>query len=406
MKKVIFLLAPWLLLASGCSNDDDPVQEEYSEPIVMTLSSDESRAMNGANDFGLEVFKELCAAHDKENIVLSPLSVSLCVSLAVNGASESVMDEILTAMGLEGNATSLDALNTLNAQLMDVLPKTDYRSKVVLANSVWLANGYTANSEYAELVGRIYEAPIINIDFGSDAGIKRINDWVSEKTAGLIPKFYDSPDPGIKGALLNATYFKGEWTVPFKEYNTKKMKFYSADYNLNRVDMMEETGAFAYFECADYSLVKKSFGNKAYSMVFICPDKSVNDALEALTPTAIDYAMKHLMPEVGYIRVPKFKITQRNDLGYALRSLGINDMFKSGALSRLATPVPYVRSVEQEVSFEINESGAEAAAVTGEPMDGALLDGKLAFVLDHPFLFMIREESTGAILFMGKIENL
>lgn len=122
----------------------------------------------------------------------------MCLSLAANGASDQTMAEILTAMHYEGNnADALANLNSVNSMLMDALPMTDPTSTVKLANSVWLAGGYPVLPAYAEAVGSSYQATVQNIDFGTMAGIEKINEWVTRSTDGVIKQIFNSPNRSL-----------------------------------------------------------------------------------------------------------------------------------------------------------------------------------------------------------------
>ncbi len=263
-----------LMLSVSCSSDNEPTQEPAPDPIKVDFDAGESRAMTASNGFGIDLFKSLSAAAAGENVVMSPLSVSMCLSLAANGASDQTMSEILSAMHYEGdNADALANLNSVNSTLMEVLPKTDPTSTVKLANSVWLADGYPVLPAYAETVGADYRATVQNVDFGSMAGIGKINEWVNRSTDGVIKQFFSVPQPFFDISLLNATYFKGTWKEPFKKSNTSKQTFNSADGTTVQVDMMTQGGKYDVSLTSDFTMLRKAFGNSAYNIFSYFPMK-------------------------------------------------------------------------------------------------------------------------------------
>ncbi len=397
-----------LMLSVSCSSDNEPTQEPAPDPIKVDFDAGESRAMTASNGFGIDLFKSLSAAAAGENVVMSPLSVSMCLSLAANGASDQTMSEILSAMHYEGdNADALANLNSVNSTLMEVLPKTDPTSTVKLANSVWLADGYPVLPAYAETVGADYRATVQNVDFGSMAGIGKINEWVNRSTDGVIKQFFSVPQPFFDISLLNATYFKGTWKEPFKKSNTSKQTFNSADGTTVQVDMMTQGGKYDVSLTSDFTMLRKAFGNSAYNIFFLLPNegKTADEVAASMSATSLQAALDNLRQIRADIYVPKTTVNNNLDLSENLKSLGINDLFSGSALNMIS-PQPF-RAIEvsQMAYFAMDEDGVTAASVTGMNGDGAPLLDYIEFRLDRPFLFFIRESSTGAILFLGKINK-
>lgn len=399
-----------LMLSASCSSDnDDPTPEPLPDPIKIDLNAGESRAMTASNEFGIDLFKSLSAAGAGENVVMSPLSASMCLSLAANGASDQTMAEILTAMHYEGNnADALANLNSVNSTFMDALPMTDPTSTVKLANSVWLAGGYPVLPAYAEAVGSSYQATVQNIDFGTMAGIEKINEWVNRSTDGVIKKMFTSPQPLVDMALINATYFKGKWQKPFKKGDTSKQTFTSANGSTTKVDMMKQSGQYAVSLASDFTMLVKQFGNYAYSMYFILPKegKTADEVAASLSGASIQAAIDNMKLLKADIYVPRTEVSNYFDLTESMKSLGINNLFKSNSLPLISTQPFQAIGMSQMTCFSMDEDGATAASVTGILGDGAppVID-YIEFRLDRPFLFFIREASTGAILFLGKINK-
>lgn len=401
-----------LMMSASCSSDnDDPTPEPLPDPIKIDFNAGESRAMTASNEFGIDLFKSLSAsaAGAGENVVMSPLSASMCLSLAANGASDQTMAEILTAMHYEGkNADALANLNSVNSTLMDALPMTDPTSTVKLANSVWLAGGYPVLPAYAEAVGSSYQATVQNIDFGTMAGIEKINEWVNRSTDGVIKKMFTSPQPLVDMALINATYFKGKWQKPFKKGDTSKQTFTSANGSTTKVDMMKQSGQYAVSLASDFTMLVKQFGNYAYSMYFILPKegKTADEVAASLSGASIQAAIDNMKLLKADIYVPRTEVSNYFDLTESMKSLGINNLFKSNSLPLISTQPFQAIGMSQMTCFSMDEDGATAASVTGILGDGAppVID-YIEFRLDRPFLFFIREASTGAILFLGKINK-
>ncbi|MCM1483871.1 MAG: hypothetical protein NC043_06010 [Muribaculaceae bacterium] len=156
--RMISIATAVAVVSAGCSSDNEEPVTKLPEPIQITMTGAESRAVEASTDFGIELFKAVCAQHEGENMMLSPLSASMCLSMAANGASEGALNGILEAMGMSQG--SLDALNSINAQILETLPKTDPTTTVNLANSVWLGNGYCADDKFSSAMMQKYGAEV------------------------------------------------------------------------------------------------------------------------------------------------------------------------------------------------------------------------------------------------------
>lgn len=410
MKNYLFMVpaACVLMLSVSCSSDNDPTPTPVPERIKIAFDAGESRATVASNEFGIDLFKNISAETAGENVVMSPLSVSMCLSLAANGASEQTLSEILAAMHCEGsNADALANLNSVNSTFMDVLPKTDPSSIVKLANSVWLADGLPVLPTYAAAVGSDYQATVQNVNFGTMSGIDKINEWVNRSTDGVIKRFYSGPQPDVEMTLLNAVYFKGVWKKPFKKNDTSKQTFKSADGSTDQVEMMKQNGKYVVSMNSDFTMLGKEFGNYAYSIYFLLPveGKTADEVAASLSGAAIQAALDNQKLMRADIYVPKTKINNSLDLVDNLKALGIDNLFKSGAMPGIST-VPF-RAMEltQMSSFAMDEDGVTAVTVTGLNGDSSAFIDYIEFRLDRPFLFFIRESSTGVILFLGKVNN-
>ncbi len=402
------LSIPAIALLSSCSSDNDPTPTSVPDCIKIAFDEGESRATVVSNEFGIDLFKNISAETAEENVVMSPLSVSMCLSLAANGASEQTLAEILAAMHYEGNnAEALANLNSVNSTFMDVLPKTDPTSIVKLANSVWLADGFPVLPDYAAAVGSDYQATVQNVDFATMSGIDKINEWVDRSTDGVIKCFYSEPQPNVEMTLLNAVYFKGIWKAPFNKNNTSKQTFRSADGTTAQVDMMKQSGDYVVSLNSDFTMLRKEFGNYAYSIYFLLPveGKTADEVAASLSGATIQAALDNQKVMKSDIYVPKIKMDNTLGLVDNLKALGIDKLFDAGAMPGIST-VPFrAVGITQMSFFAMDEDGVTASSVTGISGDAAPMLDYIEFRLDRPFLFFIRESSTGVILFLGKVNK-
>lgn len=399
-KEFIITLALGMLVWTGCSSDGP---EPNREPIVITMNQAESRAVEQSTEFGVELFKKICSNKEGQNVVMSPLSASICMSMLANGANDKARDEILTVMGLNNSADGLTTLNSINARLIESLPNTDNRAQVKIANSIWLRDNTQINNVFKKYMEDSYSALIDFADLNTQKGIQKVNAWVNKSTSGLIKTFFDEPE-NVSLAILNALYFNGKWAKPFDSADTKKRTFYGTSSN-KAVDMMNQTDSYGQYRCDDFDMLVKDFGNGAFRMNFILPTGIISDVIPILTSEKISDAWSELTVSSVSITIPKLKINGDHPLIDILKAMGINDIFASSSIDRISDISYKVEGIRQKVVFEMDEEGAKAAAVTGITGDTAFIP-MTSFILDHPFIFFISEKSTGAILFMGKVENL
>ncbi|MCM1484232.1 MAG: serpin family protein [Muribaculaceae bacterium] len=391
-----------VVMTAGCSSDEE-LPTSLPEPVQITMTGAESRVVEASTDFGIELFKAVCAQHQGENVIISPLSASMALSMAANGASNDALAEILTALGVDGG--DLPALNNVNARILETLPKTDPTTVVTLGNSIWLNKGYAINSGYASDMKRIYGATVENTDFSTMSGIDRINAWVKSQGNGMLDRIYSEPQPQLTGAILNALYFNGRWSSIFNAANTREAQFYGT-HHTGTVQMMHEVGYYRMYGTDGYTLLKKAFGNGAFIMDFILPDESVDEVLAMMSPTELRAALSTAEPYDVDLYVPRLTENISINLIDAIKCMGAEKLFNAGSLSGIA-PGFYSAGMEQKVILGLDEEGGKVFALNTTGMCGSYLPQEpVEFRLDRPFLFMIHEESTGAILLMGKIENL
>lgn len=413
MKATKYMLVAAIgIVAFGCSNDEPSVVEPVkSEPIVISMTPVETKAVECSSDFGLRLFREVCASEEGqgENVFMSPLSASVCLSMLANGATGETQQELLRLLGVDDGQPGLDALNSINSRLAAALPITDAQTRLLMANSVWVKDGIDIKDSFREMMESVYQATIKNAPLDTPEGIAQVNRWASDKTSGMIPSVMNQND-NVDVALINALYFKGEWTSKFSESNTDSDYFTREDGIKYKVKMMKSEETLGYTVNEYFRIVSKPFGNKAYSMFFLLPvDGSLSEALTALTTENWRNWISEMGSEDIKLKVPRYKLECGYDLIPVIKGLGCTKVFTPDAEldGMLSVENEMVDVLRQKTAIEVNEEGARAAAATivgvVESSAGPLKHGE--FYLDRPFAFMITEQSTGAIVFAGKVER-
>ena len=411
MKHLFQFLSILLLVAlAACTNEDNGlVVDEGEEDVARAfeLTQAESRAAADVLSFNQDFFKAVVASEKpKGNVVCSPLSASVLLSMVANSAEGDLRSEITKALG----CNDLEALNSLSQKYLLALPDVDKAVTFTSANSVWYSQEYTIAPEFESVTKKYYDAPNFGRNFGNaPAVVKEINDWCNDKTNGIIDKMLNTLPEGAVAVLANAIYFKGMWPIPFDKSQTEDMPFYGVN-GTSTVKMMHKLAFQDYLKTEQFDAAKMQIGSGKFEAFLIQP-KTDLDAF--ISTTNFDQILSAEY-DAGYIHyyMPRFKYQPEApiELEKPLLKLGISSINKGNNLVMFTKNFDVTFTVIQKIGAEFTEEGAEGASVTlgevvytnwgSEPEEPATLK------FDHPFVFMIRETTTGALLFAGKISDL
>ncbi len=408
-KPILILVAASSIAA--CS-DSEPTKEERGrskyEPIV--LSRAEKDIVSQQNAFSLDFFGQI-AAEKHENFMVSPLSVSMAMSMLANGAQGETLNEIVNTLGFEG--MDMDAVNTFNKRLAAELAAADKSVKLSLANSIWIDSSFPVYESFVSDNRNAYGAEIFNVELTTENTRRSINKWASDKTNGLIPEFLKTTLENSSIFLMNALYFKGTWTKKFDKALTAEGNFYNVDGTIGH-PMMMKVPYYNYvggYDDDGASWATIWYGNGAYELTLILPDRNVTlaDYLKGMDRDILSLSSGVWEPYVGNIVFPKFEISNELKLEDIMSTLGIRKAFEDSEadFSLISEKPMFISDIKHDTKIIFSEEGTEAAAVTGvtgdtcvDPMPSTDL------TFDRPFAFMIRERSTQSILFMGCVNKL
>ena len=365
-------------------------------------------AVEGNNAFALDLYSVLKA--EKGNLFLSPYSITSALAMTYGGARGDTAKEMAKALHFTLGA---DGTHPAFAELHALLEKIQEKGKVQLhvANSLWPQEGRDLKAEYLNLIKQHYDASITPVDYANAAeeACKTINAWVEERTKDNIKDLIRPGDlpPLTVLTLVNAIYFKGNWAKQFDPKDTTKSDFTLADGTKTQVSMMYQKGNFRYRQIEGAQLLELPYIGEELSMMFILPDKP--DGLSRIetqfTAKNMDAWMSRLSRKTVKVYLPRFKVTWGAfELNKALHALGMRKAFESNAdFSGMdQTGDLFIGPVLHKAFVEVNEEGTEATAATAVqmPRNG----GKTyTFRAAHPFLFLIRENVRGTILFLGRL---
>jgi len=402
--KINAILVVLMLTIASCSNNLVPGPDPAD--IVMTPKSLELVKTNNAFTFNL--FKTIPESQVK-NMMVSPLSISLALSMTLNGADGSTKTDMINALGF--NDLSVDDINLVYLDLVTALKKADPNVVLNVANSIWIRKNFPVLEPFIATNQKYYDARVESLDFNA-AALSTINRWVNEKTNAKIPKILDEISADEIMFLINAIYFNGKWQVQFEKSQTQNGSFTLATGGSVNVPLMKIKEMFGYSEQTGYEALKMPYGRGKFGMVVLLPDvgKTPDQLMEQLNSTAWDNLKTALNSPVKVdVWMPRFKFTWESDLNEILSSLGMAVAFSENQANFAKINGDnqlFITKVKHKTFIEVNEEGTEAAAATsvGIGLTSAGPNGP-EFHAVRPFLFFITEEDTGAILFAGKVEN-
>lgn len=398
MRKWLVLLLV-LTLLTGCSQSSPPA---VKPPGKLTA---EAAGTDSYNQFGFNLYQQL---RNKENILLSPVSIALALSMAYNGAAGETRAAMAEALLIEG--IDVEQLNQSNELLLAMLQDSDV--SVEIANSLWLKKDVPFLPDFIKDNEAYYDAQVSTLDFGSAAAVPIINKWVHDHTNGLIEEIVEGPiDPMTLAFLINAVYFQGDWTDAFAAANTQDNTFYSPSRKLT-VPFMNKTATFDYLEDKDLQAIRLPYGKGNMAMYIFLPT-DLEAFHQRLTQEQWAEWRVGFEPARGELSLPKFKFEYEQSLKEALKALGMGVAFDSMAadFSEMVQMQPgenvCISEVMHKAFIAVDEKGTEAAAVTSIIIRGTSLPSAPSFTMkvDRPFFFMIHDQQTDAILFMGSVHD-
>ena len=406
MKPAIFLFSAMLLIfISGCKKEDPAPAETNPKTIHLTASAQE--VIDRSNDFGIGLFKAVTAEDAGENLMLSPLSASAALTMLLNGCYGETYEQISDMLGYQD--LSIDEINAAYNSLVNQLLDADEQVELALANAVWYRAGFQVKSPYLDIMQNEFDARIEGLDFNAPSAVETMNQWASDNTNGKVDQVIDEISADAMLFLMNALYFKGMWTEQFKSENTTDAPFLLDNGTTANVPTMHGLIPVKSTFGDDYKAIELFYGRKNFSMVIVVPDDELEnftqelDAAEWLTITENLDAQSQLT-EMD-VSMPKFSFEYEKRLNDQLAALGMTNAFNPtlADLSGIADAGLFVSFVKQNTFVDVNEEGTEAAAVTTIGVELTSIGDQ--FVVDKPFMFAIREQTTNTILFIGQVFN-
>ncbi|MBN9504364.1 MAG: hypothetical protein BGO01_12000 [Armatimonadetes bacterium 55-13] len=383
----------------GCG--DSP--EEPNLPLPTPTQQEAGAKMQSkVNDFVFRLINASTTPTTEGNVCIAPLSVSLCLSALLNGASGSSIADLETTLGYKG--LSLQEVNDGSYAIVQGLLGSK-GSPITVANSIWIRGDFKPKPAYVSSLSNYYRALLTPVKNFQKPTVDKINAWTSEKTKERIPKLFDSLDPATVVVLANALTFDGKWSHPFKKQRTAQAAFHLANGDTIQVPRMFGNFEVPYYEAETWKAIRLPYQGEEFSMICVLPkespiqwlrkqtSKSMSDLIQNLKSGGIDTP----------ISIPRFNASYTLDLEAPLSNLGMGKLFKSIELNNLADfgPLKDQLSIGEAVHktyIKVDEEGTEAAA-TGIGVKAAAFRGN--FLADRPFAYFIVHHKTNLVLFAG-----
>ena len=394
--------------AAENGNANWSVNEEVDESFLI-LSDAQHEMVNNNNSFAFSLYNKTMGMNSR---VVSPLSVTYLMSMLANGADGETQQQILATLGWAGEGIqqpSLQDINDYSRMLIEKTARLDKAVTVEIANYVAVNKEFKLNSKFQKSVERDYKAGVESLNFTSPSTLKRINDWCNDRTHGMIPSIINELDPDAVSYLMNAIYFNGTWKDKFSKEETKQEMFRGYTRDIQYVDMMHRHSEYFYADGDGYSAVSIPYGNGAFRMTVILPSEGsfLRDVMASMDGGKFQELQRSMEKCNVDLKIPRFTTEVDLPLNDIISALGAPLIFSPQAdFSQFARGDFYVSKMFQKAKIEVSEEGTKAAAVTAAiMMMSAMRPEKkrnVVFHADSPFAYIISENSTGSIYFMGQ----
>ena len=431
--KNLFLIAAVVLscVMTSCSSSDetagDPDEPKrlvymIADPQPIQLTEAQRVFANDNNQFTLNFLKTVNEVDNTgKSFIYSPLSITYVLGMVNDAATGQTEKELEQTLGFHEGG--IKAVNEYCKKLIDGLPKVDENVKLNIANAIFLNKDYTLKPQFEQDMSDYYDAKAEALDFSSSQTLSRINGWCNEKTNGMIPTILNDVNPNMVSYLLNAIYFKADWRSKFDKNNTKEEAFTTENGTIT-LPLMHQNVLISYLKTDTYSAVILPYGSGLWNMTVLLPEegKTTDDVIKELAesstvnnPGWCETGGNYFQGYEVDLKLPRFetdsdtdKLGIKDGLVGLMKNMGINLAFDSylAEIPNMCNGPVYIAMMRQKAKIKVNEEGSEAAAVTVAGMldnsAGPMEYPKATFHANRPFVYVIREASSGVILFVGK----
>ncbi len=414
---VIALIVGAVFISIFYKPKDSDVESEDVPVAIDTHATAESvrSLVDSINDFSFDFYNEIIK-DEESNVFYSPYSIFTALSMAYEGAKGDTAAEMKDILNILQNDSVTESSF---GRLYNLLNHNIEGYKINTANAFWANDDYKFLDDYTNLLKNYYIAEANELDFSKNVqAAEIINSWIEEQTNDKIKDMIkpDMLSDLTKMVLANAIYFKGLWEKQFDSEDTYEEDFETNNFETVKIDMMEytdENNKFNYTETNYLKILEMNYQGNETSMIIILPkENNISLAEKQLSKENLTHWKNNFVTrEIDTLKIPKFKLETEYTLNDILSDMGIDDAFTPGVADFSGmdgTKNLFISKVLHKAFVEVNEEGTEAAAATAIIMELTAIPGEedlTTFIADHPFIFLIQQKETGAILFMGRVDD-
>ena len=419
--KIISLFLVLAIIVCGCNNNDSEVLKEIpSQTTILPVTNDgtinltkkvtannvsgknaDDTFINAQVDFAVNLFKKTVSVDKNKNVLISPLSATLALAMAFNGADGETKKEFERLMG----NISVEQLNEYLYSYINNLD--DSEIKLNIANSIWIKNGFNVKEDFLKANKNYYNSEVFGADFNSDT-VNDINKWASDNTDDMINKLLSDDDitKDTVMCLINALLFDADWENQYS--HTDATQTFT---NINGEKKTVQTlkcSAYTYYDNEKATGFKKNYANNNFSFVALLPDGNINDYVSNLNGKELLETLNNPQEVTANTQMPEFTYECNYDMINLLSPLGVVSAFDESKadFSKISNDL-YISKSIQKTKISVNEVGTKAAAVSTTFMTkGFMSDREYEVVLDRPFIYMIVDNRTNLPIFIGAVMDI
>ncbi len=395
---MLIAIGAWL---TSCENNSpNPGMQSH----LRKMSPSEQELVQTSNDFALHLLRVTDDLSGSDNVFISPLSVGMALGMLYNGAEGTTKEEIETTLGFSGFEPT--ELNKTFNELMSLLLLIDDKVDITIANSVWYSNRYTIKDEFRNRVMAYFDAEVKGLDFRKESAVSAINKWVDARTLGKIPVLVRQIPPGAVMYLINAMHFKALWKQPFAPDQTRRSPFQTPDGEVMAEMMSGKNMSMLHYLDKEVEMVELPYGNGQFCLTIFMPSENPGNFLRNFHTEDLNRYLARADTISMDVRMPKFSLDFEMELNEVLKTMGLKRAFTNDAelgglfMQKLSVKVS---EVLHKAVIDVDENGTRAAAATSIGIE--LTSMPMRVNLNRPFIFMVREHHTKAILFSGILRN-
>lgn len=401
----IALLVVFVIGLGGCEKKDE---KPNLTPKEIKLTAEAPAVIASSNEFGIDLFTKV-ASTDETNLMLSPLSASAALTMVLNGCHGDTYSQLKAALKYP-QELEIGDINEAYKSLVKQLLEADPKVTIAIANAIFYRFGFDIKQAFLNTMENDFGAHIEGLDFSSSSALNTINGWASDNTNGKIPKVIDEISADAVMFLMNALYFKGNWSYQFNKDQTTMQPFYLDNGGSVNVNTMIGKPVAKRYTGSNYRAIELPYGRTNFNMVIVVPEGTLTDFYGSLNIETWNQITDSFDGQTegteSLVFMPKFKFSFEKILNDQLQSMGMVDAFIPyvADFSGITDDEIFISFVKQNTFVEVNEEGTEAAAVTTVGFEVTSVNPN-EFVVNKPFVFAIRERMTNTILFIGKVNN-